>query len=653
MAKRRKQRVPSPEDAEISPAHVNAPLWQIIVQALIIIAAAVWVYAPALRGDWLWDDDLLVSVNPDLRSVAGLWHIWFSAPTTDYWPLTWTLLWTEWHVWGNDPLGYHLCSLALHIISGLLIWRLLRRLGLRWGWIGGLLFVVHPIAVESVAWISEIKNTLSLPLFLLACDAWIDSESGKRGRPYLRAILLYTAAMLAKTSTIMLPAVLLLYTWWKRGKIYGSDLKNMAPFLGIALILGAVTFHFQSHALEASSGQVDHFFARLVRTGAVVFFYLGNFVWPANLLPVYPRSIFDPALSFRILALLVLAGMLFLLWTKRQSWGRHLLFGLGFFLLNLLPVLGVVKMSYLRISGVADHFAYLPIIGLIGLVAAGIELLQRPLAIQARLIGWILVAVLAVALGWKSHAYAKIFVNLETFCEYTLARNPEAWSIHNNLGHALFQNGRIPGATEQFQQALAINPDDAEAHYNLGIVLEQANKMPEAIDEFQAALKLNHDDADSHNKLGVALQATGRIPEATEQFQAALSLDPSSADSHNKLGVALAQTSQMPEAISEFEQAVNLNPERAEAHYNLGLALAETGRMSDALEQFNDALRINPNDARTHYNVGVILESSGQIPEAMEQYEIALRIDPSHANARAKLTRLQDLQKAAGAPTTP
>ena len=357
-----------PVEARASFAATSAPIpWKILIQALVIVVAGLWVYWPALQGGWLWDDNVLITDNSALRGFRGLFEIW-SGGTIDYWPLTSTILWIGWQLWGNEPLGYHLCSLAFHICSGFLIWRLFSRLGLRWGWLGGLLFVIHPLAVESVAWISEIKNTLSLPLFLLACDAWLDAEEKKVS--YLRPALYYLAAMLAKTSTIMLPAVLLLYSWW-RGGVTRQDLKRIVPYLVVAIALGLVTIHYQSNQVALGG-----FVSRLIAASAVVFFYLGKFILPVDLLPIYPQAILGPRV-LQVLSLPALAGILFYLWTKRLAWGRHALLGFGFFLLNLLPVLGVLKMTYMLISPVADHLVYLPMVGLVGLVVAGLEQLDE------------------------------------------------------------------------------------------------------------------------------------------------------------------------------------------------------------------------------------------------------------------------------------
>ena len=290
--------------------------WKTVLQALVIVAAGLWIYWPALDGDWFFDDNTLIATNSNLRSLQGLWQIW-SAPTNYYLPLTSTLLWIEWQLWGNEPLGYHLCNLALHILSGFLIWRLFNRLGLRWGWFGGFLFVIHPLAVESVAWVSEIKNTLSLPLFLLSFDAWLDAEEKKSS--YLRSVFFYCAAMLAKTSTIMLPLVLLLYCWWKRGRVTRQELIQTIPYFFIAVVLGLATVLLQSQEQGAEFGG---FATRLIGAESAIFFYLGKFIFPATLMPIYPRWNLDTPSFLQVMALPTLVVLLFGFWTQRKGWGR-------------------------------------------------------------------------------------------------------------------------------------------------------------------------------------------------------------------------------------------------------------------------------------------------------------------------------------------
>jgi len=532
--------------------------WKFFIQALVIVVAGFCVYWHALQGGWLLDDDVLITDNYTLRGLHGLLQIWSGVNTTDYWPLSSTLLWVGWQFLGNDPLGYHLCSLALHLCSGFLIWHLFSRLGLRWGWLGGLIFVIHPLAVESVAWISEIKNTLSLPLFLLACDAWLDA--GEKKVSYLRPFFYYVAAMLAKTSTVMLPAVILLYSWWKGG-VTRQDLKRITPYFVVAIALSLVTIHYQNLKNPIDTG----FITRLTAASAAVFFYLGKFFLPIDLSLIYPGSVLGRSI-LQTLSLPILASILVGLWTKRRTWGRHVLLGFGFFLLNLVPVLGVVKMNWLVFSPVADHFVYLPMIGLIGLVVAGLEQLHKRFSFRSHFFGPVPTSA-AVAMGlalWQSHDYARLFNSNEMLLTYTLKHNPEAWLAHTNLGISLAQTGHVAEAIEQFEHALKINPHDDKTHYNLGTVLYQAGHVSEAIEQYEEALKINGRDAKYHNNLGIALAQTGHSSEAIAQFEQALKINPRDDNTHYNLGTVLQRIGRFPEAAEQFDQALKLSIQRGE-----------------------------------------------------------------------------------------
>jgi hypothetical protein len=451
------------------------------------VLAGFWLYAPVLGGDWLWDDSRLIPENGGLRSLSGLGDIWLSHPD---WALTSTALWIQWHLWGPLPFGYHVVNLLLHLANGFLVWHLFSRLGLRWAWLGGLLFVIHPLAVESVAWISELKNTLSLLFFLLSLLAWIDQDDGKDG--YLRSLLYYFAALLCKTSVIMLPAALLLYGWWKRGRITRRDLRKTIPFFALALLLGLVTLHFQANPTpEGADIGARGFLTRLVGAGLDIFFYLGKFLWPSHLLPLYPRWPLDPPSWPQLLTLPLLFLVFVGLWTRRRGWGRHALLGFGFFVLNLLPVLGLVDMTYLAFSWVADHFVYLPVIGLIGLTVAALEALASKITPLPRFILMGTIAVAACLLAWKAHCYTSLFTQGEKLWVYTLRLNSTAWAAHNNLGDVLLQSGRVGEAETQFEIALRLNPLSANAHNNRGVVCLQTGRYAESVDEFETALRLN------------------------------------------------------------------------------------------------------------------------------------------------------------------
>jgi uncharacterized membrane protein YeaQ/YmgE (transglycosylase-associated protein family) len=253
MAKRSKKKKGSPEidhvklakGGEFFPGKSPAVIWTTILQALVIAAAVLWIYQPVLHGDWLWDDDILVTDNAVVHDPSGLWKIWFDPGSMiDYQPLKVSVSWLQWQLWGNDTLGYHLTNVLLHIVGALLAWRLLSKFGLRLAWLGGLIFAIHPVQVESVAWIAELKNTLSLPLFLLAMCAWIDYDECGKSKDYFLALGLFLAAMLCKPTMVMFPMVILVHAWWKRGRIRWNDVQASAPFFVVSLALGLATLWF-------------------------------------------------------------------------------------------------------------------------------------------------------------------------------------------------------------------------------------------------------------------------------------------------------------------------------------------------------------------------------------------------------------------------
>jgi lipoprotein NlpI len=443
--------------------------WRLLKAGLISLAV-LWIFWPALHGNWLWDDDLLVSQNAVVQDPNGLSTIWFQPDALiDYFPLKVTVEWIEWRLFGNDTLGYHAVSLVLHLLSALLVWRLLARFGLRWAWLGGLIFAIHPVVVESVAWIAELKNTLSLPPFLLAMLFWIDYDQHLRARDYRRALVLFLAAMLCKPTMVMFPVVILLYTWWKHGRIGWSRLKASAPFFAVSLVLGLVTALFvHNHSIPQEMPPLGGFLPRLACAGLSIAFYLSKCVLPIGLMPIYPRWSVDPPVLAQFLPWPVLVAALFGLWTQRHTWGRHALLGLGFFLLLLLPFAGFVAGAYMRFSWVMDHIVYIPLVGLVGLAVAGLESLARRLPAYPRfgLIGCVAAALLLAAV--ESHRYAGKFVDRETYWAYAAERNPNAWPAHNNLATALQAKGDHAGAMEQFNQAVAGNPDYFEAPLNRG-----------------------------------------------------------------------------------------------------------------------------------------------------------------------------------------
>ncbi|MCE0499175.1 MAG: tetratricopeptide repeat protein [Methylacidiphilales bacterium] len=536
------------------------------LQAVMIVVAAAVIFWPALHGGWLWDDNIDITENPVTKSANGLWSIWFEPGSQrDYYPVKASVQWAQWHLWGNATLGYHVTNLALHIVSALLVWRLFHKLGLKLAWLGGLIFAVHPVQVESVAWITELKNTLSMPFFLLAAIFYLDYDEHARSRDYRFALGLFLVAMLTKPTMVMFPVVILLHAWWKRRQIERDDLEASVPFFAVSLFLGAVTLTMASwyrHLHLEGLGSIPHvgFFSRLALVGLSTAFYLGQTVWPAGLLPIYPLWRVNPPSLAQFLPWPVLGGLLFWFWTKRQTWGRDVLFGVGFFLVMLLPFSGAVPASFMNNTWVMDHFLYIPILGLIGLAIAGLELGARLSPPPVRYAGIGLLAVMFTAMIAQSRAYAKKFVDQEALWTYTLTRNPTSCLVYNDLGGAFALKGRLDEAIVQFQKCLEINPNYAAAHYNLGMAFAQKGQPGEAIVQFRRALEINPNYLAACNNLGNVFFQEGRLDEAIGQYRRTLEINPNYVTAYNNLGMAFAQKGQVDEATAQFQAALRLNP---------------------------------------------------------------------------------------------
>jgi tetratricopeptide (TPR) repeat protein len=596
------------------------------VAALSIAVAAGCVYGPCLKGKWLWDDGLEVSQNAALRSPGGWWEPWVHPQGMDYFPLKGTLQWLEWHLWGADPSGYHGVNLGLHVVSALLVWRLLGLLGVRAAFLGALLFAVHPLAVESVAWISEFKNTVSLPPLLLACIAFVRYDSEGRRADLVRALLWFLAALLCKTSVVMLPFVLLLFAWWRRGRISGRDLRAAAPFLAAALAMGAVTVWFQSTRAIGIAGTPERLAARLAQAGWSILAYARLSVWPAGLEPIYPPA----AVSWTaFLPWLCIGAALAFFWIRRSGWGRHALLGSGWFLLNLVPVLGIIPMSYYRVSPRADHLAYVSLVGIVGLAAAafggalGAWQRRKGPGMRARLPFAMGALAAVVALALVARAYASAFRDEKALWTYAVQRNPGAWLARSSLGKVLLEEGRPAEGALQLREAVRLQPDSFESRAELGNCLEAQGLVEEARQEYAAALAVNPRFAGGHYDLGVSLLRSRQFDEAAGEFREALRLDPAYAAARNNLGLALAGLGRPSEAMEQYEGAIRLDPGLPEAHLNLGNALFRMGRTVEAVAEYREALRLDPGYSGAHNNLGYALSRLGRQKEADAEFDAA------------------------------
>ena len=566
-----------------------------------LLAAILFVYHPAWSGGFLWDDAAHVT-RADLRSWQGLWRIWFDpGATQQHYPAVHSAFWLQQRLWGNNPTGYHFVTLILHFGAAVLVALNLRRLAVSGAYLAAAVFALHPVHVESVAWITELKNTLSAVFYLGAALAWLHFEEKRLLRTWLLAFFLFLLALCSKTVTATLPAALLLIHWWRRGRpSWRRDVVPLLPFFALGAAAGLFTIWVERRLVGAEGAGFDLSAAqRILIAGRAAWFYLGKLVWPADLVFIYPRWKVDPAALAQYLYPLAALAALVALWRLRKRFPGALA-GALFFLGTLFPALGFFDVYPFLFSFVADHFQYLASIGIIALAAAGVASLPRQLGLAVSLA---VVPILAL-LTWKqSHLYA----DAETLYRATIRGNPACWMAYNNLSGLLISRDAGDEAKSLARKALELRPDYPEAHNNLALALARRGQSDEAIFHYRRAVELSPDYAEARNNLGFALAARGDLDEAISQYRKALESDPGRAGIHYNLAMALVARGETRPAVSHLRRAVELQPEFLEARNNLGILLARSGRLDEAIEQFRQALEIAPQSLEVRRNLDLAL----------------------------------------------
>jgi tetratricopeptide (TPR) repeat protein len=600
-------------------------------------------YVPALMGGFLWDDDAHVT-RQALRSLHGLWRIWFEpGATQQYYPLVHSAFWAEHRLWGDSVFAYHLLNVVLHAGVAWLLFVILRTLSFPAPRVAALLFALHPVCVESVAWISEQKNTLSAVFYLLSALAYLRFDETRRKSPYLLALALFTLALLTKTVTATLPAALLVVFWWRRGRLgWRRDVLPLLPWFAASLSAGLWTAWVERTFIGAEGADFSFTaIQRLLLAGRVVVFYLHSLVWPANLMFIYPRWQLDGGLAAGGLCLAGVLALAAVLAVVARS-QRGPLTGLLVFAGTLFPALGFLNVYPFLFSFVADHFQYLASIGIIVPAAWGLWWIAGRLSLGAAGRGCLLIA-LPAALGVLTWRQAGTYRDSETLYRATLARNPSAWLIHFNLAVTLGMGPEhISEAISEYEATVRLKPDHWRAHNNLAsALLKLKGRSGDAIAEYQEALRYNPNYAEAHNNIAIALEdLPGRTQEAIDHLQAAIRIRPEYDAAHSNLGSLLMRDPRkVGDAAREFETAIRIEPGVAEYHYYLGNALSlEPGRLPDAVAEYRAALRLRPNYAEAHSNLGVALAHiPGGVPDAIKEYRAALRLDPGSPEIHANL----------------
>jgi Tfp pilus assembly protein PilF len=594
--------------------------------ALLVLAVFV-AYRPAASGAFLWDDDDYVWRNPNLRSPQGLVDIWFH-PTRSpqYYPVTFMSFWVEHQLFGKGPRGYHEVNILLHAASALLLWRILLRLRVPGAWLAAAVFALHPVMVESVAWITERKNTLSLFFYLASAYAYlrfarIDDDTAEpsppRWRVYVGSLLFFLAALGSKTVTATLPVVLLLILWWKQ-RLTRRHLALLLPFLLFGLTAGTFTGYLERTEVGAAGPEWNYSpLQRFLVASRAPWFYAGKLLWPARLTFVYPMWPVDPASASQWLFPLALLLTLALLFAFRHRLGRGPLVATLIFLATLLPALGFVNVYPMRYTFVADHYQYHASLALmVLLVAAAVtfagkrNLARRlPVALPAT------AALLLFTLATLTFARSRIYRTSLSLWTDTLAKNPSSWMAWLNLAHAQEATDKS-AAAQSVRKALTLAPDVADPHYDMGLVHLDESDLPAATAEFRRAIELEPRHAPAHNMLGYCLVAQHDVQAGVAHYRRALAIRPRYTTAYFNLGVALRDTGDLDAAAREFSAALDTDPDFAPALRELANDHIRRHQYAPAADLLRRLTTLQPNNAAAHYDLATALHLLHQDAEA-------------------------------------
>jgi len=572
------------------------PLWEKgWFFGVFIIIATLLAYVPMWHAGFIWDDDVLCTGNPLIKDPYGWFHFWVTKKTPDYFPVMSSFFWVEWRLWGMNAVGYHIVNVLLHAVDAILLWRLLVRLNVPGAKLAAAIFALHPVNAETVAWIAELKNTLSMFFFMLSLLWFLNFDDTGRRRWYALSFAAFLLALLSKIEVAPLPFLLLGIVWWRRDRVDWKDLQRTIPFFAAAFVLGLVSVWYQENvAIGHDVVRTDNFWARLAGAGWAMWFYLGKALLPVNLLPIYTRWHIDPTDLLSYVPGFLLAGVFLIAWWQRKRWGKPVLFALGYTVLMFLPVLGFINIYFFRFSLVANHWQYFAIIGPIALVSALFSMTSGFLEKRGAFLKPLLCGTLLAVLGVLTWQQASVYQTAEILWRTTSIENPKCFIAHDNLGFILLQRHDVDAAMDQIQMAVQLQPDDEASQKNLGGALLEKGQVDEALLHFQNALALKPDDSGAENNLGFALYRKGQTDEAIAHYQKALALQPNDTGARHNLGSALIHEGQVQEAIAQFQKVLDTQPDSAEAHNDLADALSRLGREPEAIQHWQKAVDSQP-----------------------------------------------------------
>ena len=596
-----------------------------------------------------YDDPDYVSANPHV--AAGLtgpsvrWAM-TSTDAANWHPLTWLSHMLDVEMWGLASGGHHWTSVALHALTAVLLFVVLRRLTAAAGRSAfvAALFAVHPLHVESVAWISERKDVLSGLLWVLCLLAYVRYVQRPSLSRYLVVFAALAAGLAAKPMLVTLPAILLLIDYWPLGRVApGHPFSSRAwtplvveklPLLALSAASAIVTVMAQ-HSVEAIRDvEAVHLSTRVANAITSYWLYLVKTVWPVDLSPYYPYPTSIPTVIV-VAAAMALAGVTFLVVSLRAR-APYSVVGWLWYLISLLPVIGLIQVGS---QAMADRYTYLPLIGIFMLIAWGVADVATRRHVAPVVLGTAAVAVVLL-LAIQARAQAHIWRDSVSLWTHALAVTPDNYFAHGALGAALLARAD-PTARQHLEAALTLRPDLADVHNDLGTLLTTRGEIDAGRRHLEDAVRLQPRFAEAHHNLGVALDRSGQSAAAIDHFQTALTINPALARTHNALGKLLAMGGDAASALSHFNDAIRLSPDVSEVHHNAGLALATLGRHQDAILAFQEAVRLKPGSIESRHLLAVTLYREGRTADAARELRAILALDPQHAPSRAILSKME------------
>lgn len=590
---------------------------QVLTAILLVLITGI-AYIPATKAGFIWDDLQNVERNPNLKDWKGLWRTWVDIKANfHYYPLTHASFWIEYQIWKRSPTGYHIDNVVLHCISVLLLWRILAMLGIPGAWLVATIFAIHPVHVESVAWITERKNTLSGVFYFAAFLSYLRFYEYKYRGYYILSFLFYVLALMSKTAVCSLAVIILFMIWWREGRLRLRDWGFMLPFFIAAVILGLLTMWIERHFLGSIGPEWDFTLTqRCLIASRALWFYVWKLIFPLNLTFIYPRWDIDTMSLFQWLPVVLTIVVFSLFWLLRKRIGRGPFACIAFFVITLAPGIGFINHYFMRYSFVGDHFQYLASIGIIILVVRGMLYIS---ALMNNRYAWIkggCVGLIVVILGLLTWKQCFIYKDEQALWQDTLNKNPDAGIAYNNLGIILAAKGEEDKAMNAFEKAVQKNPDFALVHSNLGVVYMQKGMYDEAIAEYMKAISIDPRYALTYFNLGVAYGSKGMYGKAISNYLMAFTVGPNFAMAYGDFG----------KAIVESKKVSDIQANLAEVYNNLGNVYAKRGMYDEAIEEYTKAIGVDANLTKVYINLTMIYYLKQQYVKAIEYCDKAIEL---------------------------